>query len=59
VPAVIHIEAGPIARVQIDETRFLLLEPGVYATVGYDRADTSVQATLATLNSTLGTVRLM
>jgi len=55
----VRIQAGPLARVQIDETRFLLRETGVYATLDYDErilaGELPVEAFLA---STFGTIRL-
>jgi hypothetical protein len=58
VQAVVRVEAKPMARIQIDEARFLMIEPGVYATLGYEQsgADSAVNAEVT---STFGTVRLM
>jgi hypothetical protein len=56
VQAVIRVEAKPLARLQIDESRFLMLEPGVYATLGYEQSQSQINAELV---STFGTVRLM
>jgi hypothetical protein len=56
VHALVHIATKPMARLQIDEARFLMLEPGVYATLGYDASQPAISAELS---STFGTVRLM
>ncbi len=56
VEAVVRIERKPLARLQIDEARFLMLEPGVYATLGYEQSAAPINAELT---STFGTVRLM
>jgi hypothetical protein len=56
VEAVVRILAKPTARVQIDESRFLLLEPGVYATLGYEQSESPI---VAELSSTFGTIKLM
>jgi Domain of unknown function (DUF5668) len=56
VEAVIRVESKPMARLQIDESRFLMLEPGVYATLGYEH---SLMPINAEVMSTFGTVRLM
>ncbi len=45
----------PMARLQVDEARFLMLEPGVYATLHYEQ---SAAPLTAELTSTFGTVRL-
>jgi hypothetical protein len=55
VEAVIRIEPRAMARVQVDETRFLMLEPGVYATLGYEQSESVVYAELAT---TFGSITL-
>jgi hypothetical protein len=56
VEAVVRIESKPMARLQIDESRFLMLEPGVYATLGYEQSHTPINAEVT---STFGAVRLM
>ncbi len=56
VEAVVRIESKPMARLQIDESRFLMIEPGVYATLGYEQSPALVNAEVV---STFGTVRLM
>ncbi|MCC7451945.1 MAG: hypothetical protein IT324_31350 [Anaerolineae bacterium] len=56
VEAVVRIESRPMARLQVDEARFLMIEPGVYATLGYEQSQALVNAELV---STFGTVRLM
>jgi hypothetical protein len=56
VEAVIRIDQKPLARLQIDEARFLMLEPGVYATLGYEQSALPINAEVV---STFGTVRLM
>ncbi len=56
VEAVVRIDRKPLARLQIDEARFLMLEPGVYATLGYEQSTMPVNAEVV---STFGTVRLM
>lgn len=57
--AAVHVQAGPLARIQIDETRFLLREPGVYATLDYDARILSGELPIeAHLTSTFGTIRL-
>jgi hypothetical protein len=53
--AIIRIDSKPLARTQIDEARFLLLEPGVYATLGYEQSPTHANVEVS---STFGTVRL-
>src|SRR5260221_7796957 len=53
--AIIRVEAKPLARTQIDEARFLLLEPGIYATLGYEQSP--IRANVE-VSSTFGTVRL-
>jgi hypothetical protein len=53
--AVIRVIAKPFSRVQIDETRFLMLEPGLYATLGYENREALV---FAEVSSTFGMVRL-
>lgn len=55
IEAVVHIQSKPLSRVNIDETRYLMLEPGVYATLGYEQSSALVQAEVC---STFGTVRL-
>ncbi len=55
VEAVVRIETKPMARLQIDESRFLMLEPGVYATLGYEQSQMPINAEVT---STFGTVRL-
>ncbi|MEP7285976.1 MAG: DUF5668 domain-containing protein [Chloroflexota bacterium] len=55
VQAVIRVEPKPMARLQIDEARFLMLEPGVYATLGYEQSAAPINVALV---STFGTVRL-
>ena len=55
VEAVVRVEQKALARLQIDEARFLMLEPGVYATLGYEQ---SIAPTNVELVSTFGTVRL-
>jgi hypothetical protein len=54
--AVITIQSGRLARLQVDETRYLMLEPGVYATLGYQAVTTPIPVILRT---TFGTVRLI
>ncbi len=54
--AVIRVQAGVFARVQIDEARFLMLEPGVYATLGYENSEPPLNAQVA---STFGNIRLI
>jgi hypothetical protein len=55
VQAVVRVAAKPLARLQIDEARFLMLEPGVYATLGYEQSEAPITVELS---STFGTVRL-
>ena len=55
VEAVVRVHQKPMSRLQIDEARFLMLEPGVYATLGYEQGGTPTRVELA---STFGTVRL-
>ena len=55
VEAVIRVIPKPMSRLQIDEARFLMLEPGLYATLHYDQSNRLVNAELT---STFGTVRL-
>jgi hypothetical protein len=55
VEAIVHVGAKPMARLQVDEARFLMIEPGVYATLGYEQSAAPVNVELA---STFGTVRL-
>ena len=55
VEAIIRVIAKPMARLQIDESRFLMLEPGVYATLRYEQSAAAINAELT---STFGTVRL-
>lgn len=56
VAARVRVPSRPLARVQIDENRFLMLEPGLYATLDYDKAETWIDAEVS---STFGTVRVM
>lgn len=53
--AIITVIRRPMARLQIDETRFLMLRPNVYATLGYEQSDAPVNVEVTT---TFGTVRL-
>jgi hypothetical protein len=55
VDAVIRVAARPLARLQIDESRFLMVEPGIYATLGYEQSAAPLNVELT---STFGTVRL-
>lgn len=55
VQAVIRVNMGPLARLRVNEARFLLLEEGVYATLGAGNVDAPVRVSLGT---TFGTVRL-
>jgi hypothetical protein len=54
VEAVVRVVREPLARLQIDETRFLMLEPGLYATLGYEQGS----PIFAEVRTTLGMVRL-
>jgi hypothetical protein len=59
VTALVHVEPGAIARLQVDETRFLLVESGVYGTLGYDqKLAEGVQPFRVRLASTFGNIRL-
>ncbi len=53
--AVIRIQSGRLARLQVDETRYLMIEPGVYATLGYQAVTTPIPVILKT---TFGTIKL-
>lgn len=53
--AVVRVIDKPFARKQIDESRYLMLEPGLYATLGHERAASLVYAEVS---STFGMVRL-
>jgi hypothetical protein len=55
VQAIIRVAQKPMARLQIDESRFLMLEPGVFATLGHEQSKAPINVELA---STFGTVRL-
>ncbi len=55
VEAVIKVQHKAMSRLQIDEARFLMLEPGIYATLGYEQSSLPMTVELA---STFGTVRL-
>jgi hypothetical protein len=55
VEAVVRVISKPLARFQIDESRFLMLEPGLYATLGYEQSKSLIYAEVT---STFGTVRL-
>ncbi len=55
IPAVIQVQPGAIGRVQIDETRYLMRSPGIYATL--NTTPDSIPVT-AELTSTFGTIRL-
>ncbi|HLY27788.1 MAG TPA: DUF5668 domain-containing protein, partial [Aggregatilineales bacterium] len=55
VEAIVRVTAKPMARLQIDESRYLMLEPGVYATLRYEQTPARINAELS---STFGTVRL-
>ncbi len=55
VEAIVRVTAKPMARLQIDESRYLMLEPGVYATLRYEQSTACINAELS---STFGTVRL-
>lgn len=54
--AVIAVKRKPLARFQIDESRFLMLEPGLYATLDYREAETLIYAEVT---STFGIIRVM
>jgi hypothetical protein len=57
--AVVQIDAGRLARTQIDETRFFRREPGVYATLDYDAAvEAGVTPISVHLFGTFGTIRV-
>ena len=59
VQAIVHVLHKPMARLQIDEARFLMLQPGVYATLGYEQRDEqNIPPVYVELASTFGTVRL-
>lgn len=55
VEAVVRVHSKPLARLQIDESRFLMLEPGLYATLGHEQGG---MLAYAEVSSTCGTVRL-
>jgi len=55
VEAIVRVIHKPLARLQIDESRFLMLEPGLYATLGYEQAEAPI---FAEVSSTFGTIRL-
>jgi hypothetical protein len=56
VEAVIVVRSKVTGHLNIDETRFLMIEPGIYATLGYQRSATPAAVELST---TFGTVRLV
>jgi hypothetical protein len=53
--AIITIRERAFARLRIDETRFLMLRPGIYATLGYEQSEAPVTIEVCT---TFGTLRL-
>jgi hypothetical protein len=55
VAALFRVEPTPFARLKVDETRYLMVEPGVYATLDYKDAAALVSIQLRT---TFGTVTL-
>src|SRR5262249_54834071 len=54
--AIVKIAAKPMARLHIDESRFLMLEPGVYATLGYEQSAAPIRAEIG---STFGAIRVL
>ena len=58
--AVIHVEAGPFARVRADETRFEEVEPGIYASIRPDAPHTIPKAAdlHITASTTFGSIYL-
>ena len=58
-PALVHIDAGRLARLQIDETRFFRREAGTYATLDYDAAlEAGLTPIRVHLFGTFGTIRV-
>jgi Domain of unknown function (DUF5668) len=53
--AVIRVYQGPLMRAYIDEQRFIRLDEGLFATLGYDQSEILVYAEVG---STFGAVRL-
>jgi hypothetical protein len=53
--AILRVLPRPMSRLRIDESRFLMLRPGVYATLGYEQSESPVTIEVAT---TFGTIRL-
>ncbi|HRE49081.1 MAG TPA: DUF5668 domain-containing protein [Aggregatilineales bacterium] len=55
VEAVIRVADRPLARLQVDESRFLMVQPGLYATLGYREAEGLIYCEVG---STFGVVRV-
>jgi hypothetical protein len=51
--ALVTVQAGPFARLDLDETRFEELEPGVYATTPYDPDAIDLYLTASTVFGTI------
>lgn len=55
VEAIIRADSAPLGRLSVDENRYLLIEPGVYATLGIQGSEKPIRIALRT---TFGTIRL-
>lgn len=55
VQIIVRLEDRPMSRVHIDATKYLMIRPGLYATLNYERAEAPVTVDVAT---TFGTIRL-
>jgi hypothetical protein len=53
--AVVTIQSNRLSRLHVDETRYLMIAPGVYATLGYQAVTTPIPILLKT---TFGTIKL-
>jgi len=59
VPIAVHVATGGLGKALIDETRYLLRAPGVYATLEYDsQVAAGVPPISAHVRTTFGTIRL-
>ena len=52
---IVTVKSRPLSRINIDETRFLMVRPGVYATLGYEQSHSPTVLEVAT---TFGTIHL-
>jgi hypothetical protein len=55
VQIIVRLEDRPMSRVHIDAAKYLMIRPGLYATLNYEQAEAPVTVDVAT---TFGTIRL-